>query len=110
MAPQAAFIFIMGIWNRIKDIKIFWALLRNWGFVKQSYKTLKQISESAISRGHITCEETKECLGLMKAAFERGLIDFNGIDEADIVKMLQQIETNLVCSVLIHERKIGVKK
>lgn len=98
------FSFIPGLGQIILFLtgaKWFWKILNNWGSISKIIKSVETVAVAMISRRDPTptCDETKVLLDALRILFERELIDLPGVNEAEIGRVLANIENNLVCEV-----------
>lgn len=94
-------------WGIVSSANVFWKILNNWYFIKESIVEIEKISKQVVmSKQMPDCEQSKVLVKILSGCLEKGLIDFPGVDEAQLVNNLQKLEANLVC----HTRKIDLKK
>lgn len=79
----------------------FFALLKNAGTIITVFKTLKEILTRTVeSKNKIpTCDDTVLLVHQLRVLLEKKVIDIPNFDENDVIVALQQIESNIVCSV-----------
>lgn len=94
-------------WGIVSSSAMLWKILNNWYFIKESIVEIEKIAKQAVmSKQMPDCDQSKILVKILSGCLEKGLIDFPGIDESQLVNNLQKLEANLVC----HARKVDLTK
>lgn len=85
----------------LSGAKWFYAILRNWGVIKKSLVDVEGVIKNMLEKKDTlpSCDDTKKLLDVARVLFESGLIDFPGVEEKDVARVLQNIENNLICEI-----------
>lgn len=95
--PLMALLALFGrIWTLISSFKLFWATIRNWTELKEHLAKGEEILEKLSKHGWPDGDDVTELLDFTKFLLDKGFIDLPGIDEAVIIRQLDEVRTNLI--------------
>ena len=97
---------VVEAWKFLRSFPFVFRILRNYGELKEIFSVVQKVfSESRISGGMPTCENTALLLESMERLFKTGIIDIDGVEEYEVSEMFREVRYNLTCAV-DKERKI----
>lgn len=87
------------LWTLISGSRFFWALLKNYGVLKENLRVIGEIITKVMQEGRKTpdCDETNRLLKAVSNILKTEVIDLPEIDEYQLAIKIDEINANLVC-------------
>ena len=91
---------LMKVWCYVRDSKSFWAIVRNWYWIKSKRDAIEEIlKDIQTTRSLPNQAQVKILIGIVREALDKGLIDLPNVNEATLSFELSKIEANLISQV-----------